>query len=559
MGLRLALLLVCAMGAAASPAASGAAAPKRSKAKKSASSKPLTVDAIAVSSPGLDLAAFTYEDTAPLAPDAVEVVVHACCLTASDVQQCRGDNGPCLLPLVPGREAVGVVSKVGASVKGLSTGDRVAVLLGTGMDSEADDDGADRSALDALTTGAAARRLRVPARWAFELPNDLPSLQAAGLLHVGGAVWAQLTQRRLPKGAKLGVVGSGAAAALAVQLAEAIGLEAYSVGSGGQTEEGLASTAEYVDAEDAEHLRLHTGSFDAVIVTTAAPTAELAPYIPLLVRGGAVLLAATSSPLLTLPPRAVQEKRISVHGPPALSRKATLQMLAFCADRACSWPAAEGELTAADAAAALAALDGAPDGRSVLIQPEELAKWKRIAKKRKAAAKAGGGGGGASSLMGGTAADVGSSVFGVFGKLAGETRRMASAVTDSISEQTQRLVEQVEKEEMQEKEMREGALQLGPVGTAAAASASDEEDEDEDADDEEDDEDDDGDDEDEDEEDEDEDEDEDDEDEEDDDDDEDDEDEDDDDDDDEDEDDEDDEEEDDEDDDDDDDDDDDED
>ena len=104
--------------------------------------------------------------------DAVEVVVHACCLTVGDVQQCRGDWGPCLLPLVPGREAIGIVAKVGASVKGLERGDRVAVLLGTGLDSEADDDGADRGALDVLTTGAAARRLRVPARWAFATPSS---------------------------------------------------------------------------------------------------------------------------------------------------------------------------------------------------------------------------------------------------------------------------------------------------------------------------------------------------------------------------------------------------
>ena len=80
-----------------------------------------------------------------LAPDAVDVEVHACSLGYSDVQQLRGEWGTCLLPLVPGREALGTVVAMGSSVKGIEPGQRVAVLLGSGMDSENDEDGADRS------------------------------------------------------------------------------------------------------------------------------------------------------------------------------------------------------------------------------------------------------------------------------------------------------------------------------------------------------------------------------------------------------------------------------
>ena len=65
------------------------------------------------------------------------------------------------MPLVPGREAVGVVLGVGSAVKGVVLGQRVLASLGNGLDAEAEDDGADRSARDDLTIGAATHRLRV--------------------------------------------------------------------------------------------------------------------------------------------------------------------------------------------------------------------------------------------------------------------------------------------------------------------------------------------------------------------------------------------------------------
>ena len=275
------LLLINIALANPRPAVRGTSAGGKPR-RKAKEPKKLEIDTIAVTEPGLAVSSFTYEEVAPLAKDSVEVVVHACCLTASDVQQCRGDWGACLMPLVPGREAVGIIAKVGEKVKGLEVGDRVAVLLGTGLDSEAEDDGADRSTLDMLTTGAAAHRLRVPARWAFELPQALPSAQAAGLLGVGGSVWSQLTTRKLPKGGKVGIVGGGAAASVALQLSEALGFEAYVVEAAGGS--ASSSTAEVVDATDPEHLRLHTGSFDALVILSSDASVDLGPFLALVVR-----------------------------------------------------------------------------------------------------------------------------------------------------------------------------------------------------------------------------------------------------------------------------------
>jgi len=204
----------------------GGGAPRR--AKRGPAPSPL-VQAVAINDIGLSVVDYSYEDADPLVADAVEVEVHACALNAGDVQQLRGAWGTCLLPLVPGREAVGVVLRVGKAVKGIAPGDRVGVLLGTGMDSEDVENGSDRNRLDFATTGAAAHRIRVAARWAFPLPAGIPTQHAAGALGSGGAIWQQLKKARLPKGAKVGIVGGGTAAGLAEAIAAALGYETHTV------------------------------------------------------------------------------------------------------------------------------------------------------------------------------------------------------------------------------------------------------------------------------------------------------------------------------------------
>ena len=217
-----ALLLVSCGFLSADRAAVRTSSGKVRKAKRTQPAKKLEVHAFAAESPGLELKDYTYEESMPLAADAVDVEVHACSLGSGDVQQLRGDWGPCQMPLVPGRDAVGVVVKVGSKVKGLVKGQRVAVLLSMGTDGENDADGAGRNA-DSMTTGTAAHHVRVPARWAFPVPAALPTAHATGLLSVGGAIWAQLTQQRLERGAKVAVIGDGTAGQLAISLAGNLG------------------------------------------------------------------------------------------------------------------------------------------------------------------------------------------------------------------------------------------------------------------------------------------------------------------------------------------------
>lgn len=248
-----------------------------------------------------------------------------------------------MLPLVPGREAVGVVLGVGSAVKGVVLGQRVLASLGNGLDAEAEDDGADRSARDDLTIGAATHRLRVPARYALPLPASLPTAAATGLLGAGGAAWAALHRRRLPKGAKVAVLGGGTAGTFVAQLARSLGHDAYRLGDGPEPPALPASSrkrkraaTKYLDCRDQRALRLHEGAFDVVLCVSgvreleastptplpiecpslnarslsgaSADATQLAQYLPFVKRGGALLLCDSHAALLSVSPRVLQAK-----------------------------------------------------------------------------------------------------------------------------------------------------------------------------------------------------------------------------------------------------------
>ena len=282
-----ALLLVSCGFLSADRAAVRTSSGKVRKAKRTQPAKKLEVHAFAAESPGLELKDFTYEESMPLAADAVDVEVHACSLGSGDVQQLRGDWGPCLMPLVPGRDAVGVVVKVGSKVKGLVKGQRVAVLLSMGTDGENDADGAGRNA-DSMTTGAAAHHVRVPARWAFPVPAALPTAHATGLLSVGGAIWAQLTQQRLERGAKVAVIGDGTAGQLAISLAGNLGYDVYSLSptpvapleeDPKPSKERRRAHKKRLHAADDEASRLHGASFDAILCVACEQELDLRAYL----------------------------------------------------------------------------------------------------------------------------------------------------------------------------------------------------------------------------------------------------------------------------------------
>jgi len=429
-------------------------------------SKSPLIQAVVVTEPGLDTQEYSFEEPMPLAADSVEVEVLACTLGHTDTQQLRGDWGTCLMPLVPGREAVGVVVAVGRKVKSVQLGQRVGVLLGSGMDSENDEEGADRGALDFMTIGAAAERLRVPAAWAFPLPVSIPSPHACGLLSCGGPIWSQLTRRKLPRGAKVAIVGGGTAGFVAAHIASGLGFETFTMNAARlDADRGVdvdekklpAGVEDALDAENPEHLRLHGGSIDALLCVTACDELDLTPLLPFLRRGGSVLFANAVARSIVLSPRLLQERRVSLLPAEPLSGKEVLALLSFSAQHRLRLQHQEtNELSAANAASALRAIAAQPESRAVLMRSAQQKRWLKASKE---ARKLGAAPGSATSI---------SSMLGIFSKVADESKRAAYAMREGLAQQTTKLVEQVEREQQESAAAKHGKLEL-PTLTAAEA------------------------------------------------------------------------------------------
>jgi propanol-preferring alcohol dehydrogenase len=164
----------------------------------------------------------------PLEPGPSEVVIDvvACGVCRTDLQLTEGDLEARRLPLVPGHQAVGRVSAVGAGVEGWSTGDRAGVAwLGGACGScarcaagnenlceYAEFTGWDRD-------GGYAEQIAVRADFALRLPEGFSDLDAAPLLCGGVIGYRSLKVSGIEPGGRLGLYGFGASATLAIQVA----------------------------------------------------------------------------------------------------------------------------------------------------------------------------------------------------------------------------------------------------------------------------------------------------------------------------------------------------
>jgi propanol-preferring alcohol dehydrogenase len=231
------------------------------------------------------------------------VAVEVCGVCRTDLHVAEGDLPPRTSPIVPGHEVVGRVERLGAGASGFAEGDRVGIawlhascgrcrfcVLGrenlclaprfTGYDAD----------------GGYADHARVPAAFAYPLPEGIPARDLAPLLCAGIIGYRAYRRSGARKGARLGLYGFGASAHIVIQLALHDGCEVY-VATRGERHRRLARQmgACWVgDASDAPPEKL-----DAAILF--APAGEIVPAaLAALDRGGT--LATAGIHLSAIPP-----------------------------------------------------------------------------------------------------------------------------------------------------------------------------------------------------------------------------------------------------------------
>jgi len=169
-----------------------------------------------------------------IGPDELLVRVLACGACHTDLHVCEGDIALPRLPIVPGHQVVGRVERLGERASGFRVGDRVGVawLHRACGECRFCRGGAENLCPKARFTGlhvdgGFAEYARVPAPFAYRIPEAYGDRQAAPLLCAGIIGYRALRRSRIQPGGRLGLYGFGASAHIALQVARYWGCEVY--------------------------------------------------------------------------------------------------------------------------------------------------------------------------------------------------------------------------------------------------------------------------------------------------------------------------------------------
>jgi propanol-preferring alcohol dehydrogenase len=167
-------------------------------------------------------------------PGEVRVQVAACAVCRTDLQLVEGDLPARRLPIVPGHQAVGVITAVGEGVGPERVGTRVGVawIAGTCGACRFCRSGRENLCERARFTGwdrdgGFAGALVADAEFVHPVPEGLADVDAAPLLCGGAIGLRSLHVAGVEPGQRLGLYGFGASATIVVQIARHWGCEVF--------------------------------------------------------------------------------------------------------------------------------------------------------------------------------------------------------------------------------------------------------------------------------------------------------------------------------------------
>ena len=168
----------------------------------------------------------------PVQPGEVRVSVLACAVCRTDLHVIDGELPDPVLPITPGHEIVGRIEEVGRGAEAFKAGDRVGIpwLGWTCGVCEFCTNGRENLCPNARFTGyqidgGFAAAAYADARYAFAIPSQFGDSEAAPLLCAGLIGWRAL--KAAGRASRLGIYGFGAAAHIAVQVAQFYGQEVF--------------------------------------------------------------------------------------------------------------------------------------------------------------------------------------------------------------------------------------------------------------------------------------------------------------------------------------------
>ena len=275
--------------------------------------------------------------------------VTACGVCRTDLHILDGDLPDPKIPVIPGHEIVGRVSKVGSDVKNFNAGD----IVGVGCLVDSDHDcpicnnnleqfcsnasftynSPDKHGTAPVTYGGYSESIVVDERFVLKVPGNLDLAGVAPLLCAGITTYSPMRRWGDLKGKKVGIVGLGGLGHMGVKFARAFNAHVVVLTtSPGKQEDALRLGAdEVIISTNPDERKQHAGSFDFILDTISADHDVNAYLNMLCIDGNLTLVGAPEKPF-PVSAFALLFGRKSISGSLIGGIKETQEMLDFCGE-----------------------------------------------------------------------------------------------------------------------------------------------------------------------------------------------------------------------------------
>lgn len=304
------------------------------------------VDAYAAMKPKEPLRHFQFELRDLTATD-VQIEVFYCGICHSDIHQVRDEWSPGIFPMVPGHEITGKVTKVGLAVNKFKVGDTVGVgcMINSCKDCSSCSENLEQYCEKGATLtyndkfrdtglpiyGGYAKHVVVNEDFVLRIPSNLPLDKAAPLLCAGITTYSPLSNWKVTKGNRVGVIGMGGLGHMAVKIAVAMGADVFVIShSENKKEDAKKFGAKgYINSTISEQMQKEMNTFD-FIVNTVSANLDLTNFLFLLKRDGTMVQVGAPDKPNTLNMFSMIIKRRRLAGSLIGGIKETQEMLDFC-------------------------------------------------------------------------------------------------------------------------------------------------------------------------------------------------------------------------------------
>ncbi len=296
---------------------------------------PSKIAGYAAKSKGQPLEPITYEPPS-IAENDVRVTVTHCGLCYTDIQGIDDFYTITKYPFVPGHEIVGYISELGEAVSGLRQGDRVGIGWQGRSCGQCEwcKQGDEQLCLDIVKDaawepyGGFSTSVVVDSRFAYPLPDKMPSEVAAVLMCGGISVFSPLKKYATQRSQKIVIIGVGGLGHLAIQFAHALGYDVTVISTSAEKkQQALAFGADhFIVSEDREGLRKLEFAFD-FLLSTAHGDVKWEPLLEIVKKRGKLVLVGF--PDMDFNPTDLIAHELSMTGSFLGNRATMKEMLSF--------------------------------------------------------------------------------------------------------------------------------------------------------------------------------------------------------------------------------------